>query len=343
VLPHHRAVFGGPTGAGAPTPGALYRHPHAAAAGEEEDLGVAVVHEDTISLAMFLKGYGEQNRVVRERMEKACKWHNITDPYKLSANVVKNLTPYRFLPLIVDEEHGDRVLKLLEEEISRMKTQSYVTYKCPVDEHAYLNLPSEFKLKPHPLNMVFEPLHALDFLACTMNSLVMKLVGGRTVSKPVASSSRFQTVKEDKQDTVKEGDSEDSKLETAPEASKPDGQGTNQTRVNEEALLLYCRLHHALLFLAKKHPEIQREATARVFTFAGDPQRRTKRHTPNLGELLIHLLVADGPGWADAALRRAGLRRGGAGPQRLLVRRQREEVPRAAVPGAGAGGAPPAV
>lgn len=60
-----------------------------------------------------------------------------------------------------------------------------------------------------------------------------------------------------------------------------------------ELLLQYCALAHLLTAFAVRYPVIRRRANERVNSFLSDPSTRTKTHTHDLGQFLIHFLLSD--------------------------------------------------
>merc|ERR1712100_693513 len=67
---------------------------------------------------------------------------------------------------------------------------------------------------------------------------------------------------------------------------------------SEKALQGYSYMHHILLFLASKHPRMVTVANARVNKFLKAKDGTSKTFTPNLGEFLPLLRLAQN-GWGE--------------------------------------------
>jgi len=65
---------------------------------------------------------------------------------------------------------------------------------------------------------------------------------------------------------------------------------------SEKALEGYCAFHHMLLHFAKTHPCLVDLANSQIESFLSSEKARTKRHTPNLGLLLVSLTLTN-KGW----------------------------------------------
>ena len=63
--------------------------------------------------------------------------------------------------------------------------------------------------------------------------------------------------------------------------------------LSDSALLCYCRCHHLLLFLADAMPGLKSYASQHVERFVTDPTARRKYTTPNLGEFILYVLLAE--------------------------------------------------
>ena len=63
--------------------------------------------------------------------------------------------------------------------------------------------------------------------------------------------------------------------------------------LSDSALLCYCRCHHLLLFLADAMPGLKTYASQHVERFVTDPTARRKYTTPNLGEFILYVLLAE--------------------------------------------------
>ena len=61
--------------------------------------------------------------------------------------------------------------------------------------------------------------------------------------------------------------------------------------MSDAALSVFCHLHHLLLTVALQQPSMVEEARTAVSHFMQNPAHRTKQHCPDLGALLIKLLL----------------------------------------------------
>lgn len=74
------------------------------------------------------------------------------------------------------------------------------------------------------------------------------------------------------------------------------GSSKNSTSIlqaSEKALEGYCFFHHLLLSMTMQYPNITSQAEAKLEDFLKSPERRSKAHTPNLGELLVYLTISN--------------------------------------------------
>ncbi|KAF9565751.1 hypothetical protein CPC08DRAFT_747776 [Agrocybe pediades] len=60
---------------------------------------------------------------------------------------------------------------------------------------------------------------------------------------------------------------------------------------SEKALISYCHLFHLLICLAQSEPAILHDATWKLRNFITKPETRQKTHTPDLGELIVILIL----------------------------------------------------
>ncbi|KAJ7784469.1 hypothetical protein B0H16DRAFT_1402391 [Mycena metata] len=60
---------------------------------------------------------------------------------------------------------------------------------------------------------------------------------------------------------------------------------------SEKAVVAYCHLFHLVMCLCRSEPSILREATARLRRFIEKKDNRTKTHVPDLGELIILIML----------------------------------------------------
>jgi len=65
---------------------------------------------------------------------------------------------------------------------------------------------------------------------------------------------------------------------------------------SEKALEGYCAFHHMLLYFAKSYPCLLDLANNQIESFLSSEEARTKRHTPNLGLILVSLTLTK-KGW----------------------------------------------
>ncbi|KAJ7784459.1 hypothetical protein B0H16DRAFT_1876905 [Mycena metata] len=79
---------------------------------------------------------------------------------------------------------------------------------------------------------------------------------------------------------------------------------------SEKAVIAYCHLFHLVICLYRSDPKIMRDATLRLHRFIDRKDTRVKKHVPDLGELIILIMlvlcrppVGDGPAikWANLA------------------------------------------
>jgi len=63
--------------------------------------------------------------------------------------------------------------------------------------------------------------------------------------------------------------------------------GTTLLLASERAVISYCQLYHLLTSLAASDPRILREATDKIRRFLADPQYRTKKFVPDMGEFIV--------------------------------------------------------
>lgn len=84
--------------------------------------------------------------------------------------------------------------------------------------------------------------------------------------------------------------------------SSSSSSGTSR-HMSDAALSVFCHLHHLLLSVALQQPSVVEEARTAVTHFLQHPSHRTKRHCPDLGVLLIELLLVpcDEVPWAQFA------------------------------------------
>ena len=144
---------------------------------------------------------------------------------------------------------------------------------------------------------LFDPLHALLVIPRIMNNLVVALLhrggtfgggggngGNGSGGGPLAGRRHTAAA--------------------AAAGSQPRGRGGG-SRVelmhhSENALLGYVCMHHTLLELVSRHPELQAEVEARVNSFVEDGDRRTKAHTPELGLFFMLFSLLPSEAWGRA-------------------------------------------
>ena len=76
----------------------------------------------------------------------------------------------------------------------------------------------------------------------------------------------------------------------------------NGIEASENALTGYCQLHRLLLALSRKFPQLRKKADKRIAAFIQNPERRVKRYTPSLGDLICMLTISERYQWGDIAL-----------------------------------------
>mmetsp|Transcript_819 Transcript_819/g.1380 ORF Transcript_819/g.1380 Transcript_819/m.1380 type:complete len:963 (-) Transcript_819:80-2968(-) len=72
--------------------------------------------------------------------------------------------------------------------------------------------------------------------------------------------------------------------------------------VSDVALTGYCQLHRLLLGVVDKFPQLRALVRCRLDDFVKKPEKRVKKHTPSLGELLSLLSVSDTYSWKSIAM-----------------------------------------
>jgi len=70
---------------------------------------------------------------------------------------------------------------------------------------------------------------------------------------------------------------------------------------SEAAVQMYCDVHRLFHEMAETFPDIRTAALAEVHEFLADPEKRTRRGTPNLGDLISYLSIIDEIGWEELA------------------------------------------
>merc|ERR1719428_1930461 len=77
---------------------------------------------------------------------------------------------------------------------------------------------------------------------------------------------------------------------------------TSSTRKRINAWLpLYRDVHRLFHEMAQTYPEIRATALTEVQAFLADPEKRTRRGTPNLGDLISYLSILDEVSWDELA------------------------------------------
>eukprot|EP01113_Clastostelium_recurvatum_P031528 TRINITY_DN3943_c0_g1_i2.p1 TRINITY_DN3943_c0_g1~~TRINITY_DN3943_c0_g1_i2.p1 ORF type:complete len:1330 (+),score=273.35 TRINITY_DN3943_c0_g1_i2:459-4448(+) len=64
-------------------------------------------------------------------------------------------------------------------------------------------------------------------------------------------------------------------------------------------LQMFCDIHRLLLAMADDHPGIRLLAEQALTRFISSPAHRNRKHTPDLGDLIIYLTVTDKFSWSD--------------------------------------------
>jgi len=70
---------------------------------------------------------------------------------------------------------------------------------------------------------------------------------------------------------------------------------------SEAAVQMYCDVHRLLHEMANTYPEIKETVLTELHAFINDPEKRTRRKTPNLGDLMSYLSIVDEVSWEDLA------------------------------------------
>jgi hypothetical protein len=166
----------------------------------------------------------------------------------------------RFVPMIIDGEHGMRSLELLKEEMIRILIPDGKMYEPAVP------------LKQNPIG-VGNTVHIVPYSGVVLPEFTAELA-----LNVLSSIMNFTVVT----------------LFEQKESLEPEG-ATNEKslKVNDEALMGFMRFHHMLLFLAQQYPRIVELANKRVDTFISEESYRRKNNTPDLGKFLICLLLSE--------------------------------------------------
>ena len=91
-------------------------------------------------------------------------------------------------------------------------------------------------------------------------------------------------------------------MKTCDDARNMSQRNPSVLQASEKALQGYAHLHHLLLSLCAEQPDIATEAERLLNSFLEEPAARDKIRTPNLGHLLVYLLVAGASnGWDKLA------------------------------------------
>ena len=143
-------------------------------------------------------------------------------------------------------------------------------------DHARRALPVLQRCLGELLGQDFQPELALDVVTCLMNSTVVALMKD-SEEQPAAGAAAAGA---------------------APGAAAGGVATRTLLHASERALQAYCAFHHLLLHLAEQYPAIGKEANRRVDTFLDDAAARHKRRTPDLGRLLV-CMVLSRRGWAE--------------------------------------------
>ncbi|KAJ7025334.1 hypothetical protein C8F04DRAFT_1400623 [Mycena alexandri] len=72
---------------------------------------------------------------------------------------------------------------------------------------------------------------------------------------------------------------------------RPDFSGNMLLHASEKAVVAYCHLFHLMVCLCRSEPSILHDATNRLRRFIDIPDARTKTHVPDLGELIILIML----------------------------------------------------
>ncbi len=72
-------------------------------------------------------------------------------------------------------------------------------------------------------------------------------------------------------------------------------------RISEKSIQMYCDVHRLLLEIATEFPEIRKNAEQKLRDFIKSPANRSRAKTPDLGDLVMCLAVADSVSWKEIA------------------------------------------
>ncbi|KAJ7095796.1 hypothetical protein B0H15DRAFT_774428 [Mycena belliarum] len=77
----------------------------------------------------------------------------------------------------------------------------------------------------------------------------------------------------------------------APTNANASSKSKSILHASEKAVVAYCHLSHLLICLVRTDPQILRDATSRLRRFIDQKDSRIKAHVPDLGELIILIMV----------------------------------------------------
>lgn len=169
----------------------------------------------------------------------------------------------RFIPLVIDEEHGSRALALLKEELVRIDRCSNEKYEFSLHSaHVSVRRVEDLCIIPLLSSPNMTPLPAFScsigfrVLSAIMNSVVVSFFGSG-------------------------------------------GDALLQQQISTNNLADYMRFHHMLLFLASEDDMWRTESNKQVERFVYSPEHRGKEYVEDLGRFLIHLVLSDRT-WDDS-------------------------------------------
>jgi len=80
-----------------------------------------------------------------------------------------------------------------------------------------------------------------------------------------------------------------------------DGSEQQRARASDVGVQMFCDVHRLFLKMAETYPEIRATALEAVQSFIQNSASRTRRQTPNLGDLISYLCIIDEYAWEDLA------------------------------------------
>ena len=178
-----------------------------------------------------------------------------------------NRKSVHFVPLAIDEEHATRSRRLLLEELYRAFQNA--------GESSFVRPILEPNSAPIPLNDNSTRVFKDNKSRCEWHHALALM--GNMINQVVVAFAK---------------------------AAELSGTSITADVGREAHIACITRLHHSLLLLARDFPEIVSEANERVRLFVVE-RKWSKKFTPNLGLLLVYVLLSDEWEWTDVRVRRA--------------------------------------